>query len=85
VWPLNSYAVRRQEKRWLTPSRPLRKRSGGVYRRKQSELLHNVWCATCCSQTTITDFTGRVDRGDLLLEGKYARCEAPVARLIESP
>jgi hypothetical protein len=51
---------------------------------QQSDLLNNVWCPSCSAETTITGFTGRLDRGDLILEGQCAHCAAPVARLIES-
>jgi len=33
--------------------------------------------------TTITDFQGRVERGDLILTGSCATCGGKVARLIE--
>ena len=34
--------------------------------------------------TTITNFTGRVERGDLVLKGTCSTCGGDVARLIES-
>lgn len=49
----------------------------------QRRLLDNVWCSTCRGSTTIKDYSGRVERGDLLLSGKCAKCDNPVARLIE--
>ena len=47
-------------------------------------LLSNVWCATCGRAVTITNFTGVVKSGDLLLVGKCAECHGDVARLIEA-
>jgi hypothetical protein len=47
-------------------------------------LLANVWCGQCSDATIITNFTGVVRKGDLLLVGKCARCHGDVARLIES-
>ena len=47
-------------------------------------LLANVWCGQCRDATIITNFTGVVRKGDLLLVGKCARCHGDVARLIES-
>ncbi len=47
-------------------------------------LLSNVWCAACRHEVTITNFTGVVRSGDLLLVGKCAECQGDVARLIES-
>lgn len=47
-------------------------------------LLSNVWCSKCGHAVTITNFTGVVKTGDLLLVGKCAECGGDVARLIES-
>ena len=47
-------------------------------------LLANVWCGTCRHEVTITNFTGAVKSGDLLLVGKCAECHGDVARVIES-
>ena len=46
-------------------------------------LISNVYCRTC-GVTTITNFSGVVRSGDLLLVGKCAQCHGDVARLIES-
>ena len=50
----------------------------------RKRLLSNVWCGKCRHEVTITNFTGAVKAGDLLLVGKCAVCHADVARLIES-
>jgi hypothetical protein len=34
---------------------------------------------------TITNFSGTINRGDLLLVGKCAECHGDVARVIEGP
>jgi hypothetical protein len=47
-------------------------------------LLANVWCGACRHEVTITNFTGAVKSGDLLLVGKCAECHGDVARVIES-
>jgi len=47
-------------------------------------LLANVWCGKCSNEVTITNFTGVVKAGDLLLVGKCSDCRGDVARLIES-
>ena len=47
-------------------------------------LLSNVWCGRCGHTVTITNFTGVVKTGNLLLVGKCAECHGDVARLIES-
>ncbi len=48
------------------------------------KLLSNVWCGKCRESVTITNFTGAVKRGDLLLVGLCAVCRSDVARVIES-
>ena len=47
-------------------------------------LLANVWCGRCSDATIITNFTGVVRQGDLLLVGKCAQCHGDVAHVIES-
>jgi hypothetical protein len=49
----------------------------------RKKLLSNVYCSKC-GMTTITNFSGVVRSGDLLLVGKCAECHGDVARLIES-
>ena len=50
----------------------------------RKKLLSNVWCGNCRHEVTITNFTGAVKGGDLLLVGLCAVCHGDVARLIES-
>jgi hypothetical protein len=49
----------------------------------RQRLLSNVWCSQCRHEVTITNFTGTIKHGDLLLVGKCAECHNDVARLIE--
>jgi hypothetical protein len=46
-------------------------------------LLANVYCGQCRDAVTITNFSGVVRSGDLLLVGKCAECHGDVARVIE--
>jgi hypothetical protein len=46
-------------------------------------LLSNVWCGKCRHEVTITNFTGAVKAGDLLLVGLCSECHGDVARVIE--
>jgi hypothetical protein len=46
-------------------------------------LLSNVWCGRCREAVTITNFTGAVKGGDLLLVGKCSICQEDVARVVE--
>lgn len=50
----------------------------------QKELINNVWCPHCSAVTTMTDFSGCVEQGDLVLTGKCVTCGGSVARLIEN-
>ena len=47
-------------------------------------LLANVYCGHCRGSVTITNFSGVVRGGDLLLVGKCAECHGDVARVIET-
>lgn len=47
-------------------------------------VLSNVWCGKCRVAVTITNFSGTVKAGDLLLVGKCAVCHGDVARLVET-
>lgn len=49
----------------------------------RKELLSNVWCGKCRQETTITNFSGAVKGGDLLLVGQCAVCHGDVARVVE--
>lgn len=53
-------------------------------RNRMPELAQsNVWCGQCRHETTITNFSGTIKGGDLLLVGKCAECRSDVARVIE--
>lgn len=47
-------------------------------------LLSNVWCGKCRHEVTITNFSGAVKAGDLLLVGLCSECRGDVARVIET-
>jgi hypothetical protein len=49
----------------------------------RKSILANVWCGKCSHGVTITNFSGAVKGGDLLLSGSCSECQGPVARLIE--
>lgn len=48
----------------------------------RQRLLANVWCRQCRHEVTITNFSGTIKEGDLLLVGKCAQCNGDVARVI---
>lgn len=49
----------------------------------QIRLLNNVWCVNCRKTTSIVQYDGRMERGDLILEGFCIKCGGPVARVVE--
>ncbi len=49
----------------------------------RQRLLANVWCVHCHHEVTITNFSGTIKGGDLLLVGKCTACHGDVARVIE--
>jgi len=49
----------------------------------REKLLSNVYCGHCRDAVTISNYTGTVKGGDLLLVGMCAVCRTDVARLIE--
>jgi len=50
----------------------------------KKRLLANVWCSHCRHAVIITNFTGAVRQGDLLLVGQCAQCHGDVARVIQA-
>jgi hypothetical protein len=46
-------------------------------------VLNNVWCCQCRGETSIAEFQGHIEKGDLILRGICTKCNGPVARLIE--
>lgn len=49
----------------------------------QQKLLDNVFCVNC-GVTTIVDYTLKLPKHGLTLEGKCKKCSGDVARVIES-
>jgi len=49
----------------------------------KKRILENVWCSKCSHGVTITNFSGVMKSGDVLLVGKCAECHGDVARLLE--
>ncbi len=66
-----------------TFTKPARQRWESIPLEHRKLFLSKVWCGNCSQGTTITDFSGRIERGDLILTGQCARCCGNVARVIE--
>ncbi len=49
----------------------------------KKQLLSNVWCGKCRHEVIISNFTGTVKSGCLLLVGLCAECHGDVARVVE--
>ena len=64
-------------------TKPARERWESIPADIRQRLLSNVWCGQCRHETTITNFSGTIKGGDLLLVGKCAECRSDVARVIE--
>lgn len=62
---------------------PARQRWESIPTDIRKRLLANVWCGGCRHEVTITNFSGAIKGGDLLLVGKCAECHGDVARVIE--
>jgi len=67
-----------------TFSRPAAKLWATIPSESKKLLLANVWCRNCRHGVTITNYTGAVRSGDLLLVGKCSECHGDVARMIET-
>ena len=64
-------------------TKPARQRWESIPSDFRKRVLANVWCGHCRHETTITNFSGTIKSGDLLLVGKCAECHGDVARVIE--
>ncbi|MFZ5482907.1 MAG: hypothetical protein ACOZB0_01640 [Pseudomonadota bacterium] len=62
---------------------PARQRWESIPAQIRQRLLANVWCGRCSHEVTITNFSGTIKGGNLLLVGKCAECHGDVARVIE--
>lgn len=49
----------------------------------REDIINNVWCPHCESTTTMLDYKGMVDRGDLILKGYCEVCDNKIVRMIE--
>ena len=65
-------------------TKPARQRWESIPADIRQRLLSYVWCGPCHHGTTITNFSGNIKGGDLLLVGKCAECHSDVARVIDS-
>ncbi|MBI5899119.1 MAG: hypothetical protein HZB40_07845 [Rhodocyclales bacterium] len=64
-------------------TKPARQRWASIPAAIRERLLSNVWCGKCRHAVTITNFSGTIRGGNLLLLGECAECHGTVARVIE--
>ena len=48
------------------------------------KILNNVWCVQCKDMRGIGNFTGKIEKGMLVLRGVCTRCGGEVVRVIEN-
>ncbi|TSA07695.1 MAG: hypothetical protein D4R79_16675 [Comamonadaceae bacterium] len=65
-------------------STPAAERWNAIGADVRKRLLTNVWCSACRHEVTISNFTGVVRGGVLLLVGRCAECRGDVSRVIEA-
>ena len=46
-------------------------------------IVTSVWCGSCGQGTTIVNFKGKMEKGNLILDGECQRCRGPVGRFVE--
>ena len=51
-------------------TRPARAFWEAIPEQQRRALLTHVWCGRCKSGTAIVDYHGRIESGDLILEGR---------------
>ncbi|CAH0445455.1 hypothetical protein [Ralstonia pseudosolanacearum] len=61
-----------------------RKRWESIPADARQRLLANVWCGHCRREVRITNFSGTIKNGDLLLVGRCAECHGDIARVLEA-
>ena len=57
--------------------------SAAIPAEAKKQLLSNVWCGKCRPEVIISNFTGTVKGGCLLLVGLCSECHGDVARVVE--
>lgn len=49
----------------------------------QHALVSKAWCNKCCAEVTVTDYSGSIKAGHVLLDGVCAQCNGVAYRFIE--
>ena len=51
----------------------------------RGQLLNMVWCSHCSETSSMSDFSGKIESGLLVLRGKCAKCNCDVVRFTGTP
>jgi hypothetical protein len=62
---------------------PAKKLWESIAENDREQLLANVWCGQCRHDVAITNYSGAVQSGNILLTGVCAECGNQVTRLVE--
>jgi len=49
------------------------------------QLLNTVWCSHCSETSSMSDFSGKIESGLLVLRGKCVKCNGDVVRFTGTP
>jgi hypothetical protein len=55
-----------------------------ISKENRQRILENVFCGKCRTTVEMVMFTGKLERGDIILEGSCAVCGARVVRVLET-
>ena len=55
-----------------------------ISKENQQRVLKNVFCGKCRTSVEMVQFTGKVEHGNIILEGSCAVCGGKVVRLLET-
>lgn len=50
----------------------------------RERILENVFCGACLKGVQMADYSGTVQKGDVILKGNCSVCGGPVTRLVET-
>jgi len=57
---------------------------GTIPKEARERILANVFCVKCRDSVTMTNFTGKEVKGDVILKGECAKCGHEVVRVVET-
>ncbi len=58
---------------------------GSIEEDGRVQLLNTVWCSHCSETSSMSNFSGKIESGLLVLRGKCAKCNGDVVRFTGTP